>query len=81
MSDETSDNSDTSGGFAFPTQGSAHEFTGMTLLDWFAGQALASIDFVRYSYGSTQSDYSKIAEHAFGVAEAMMAERARRMQK
>ena len=67
MSDSIKD-----GGFAFPCD-SAKQFPtqeGMTLRDWFAGQALASM--------TVAPDYSKgpcnfaMAERAYCIADAML---------
>lgn len=55
---------------AFPTGGAYSKQSGMTLRDWFAGQALAGMmagdDEVRPDY---------CARFAFAVADAMLAER------
>jgi hypothetical protein len=53
-----------------PDQLSHHE-PGMTLLDWFAGQALASTAI-------QEIDAPEIARDCYSLAEAMMAERAKR---
>lgn len=61
------------GGRAFP--GAAqHETTvdiheGMTLRDWFAGMALASV------YVDNPTDCERCAEHAYQLADAMLYER------
>lgn len=70
------------GGAAFP-QSLAQEgpFGGMTLRDWFAGQALAGIIArqTRSEYeGSVNShDWSCEAGDAYALADAMIAERAK----
>ncbi len=51
---------------------------GMTLLDWFAGQALAGICA---SGPGTQWTNERLAADAYGLAEAMIAERQRRAGK
>lgn len=45
---------------------------GMTLLDWFAGQALCSMDAEKCRL------YSKMVAEAYDIAEAMMVERTAR---
>jgi hypothetical protein len=53
---------------AFPTAGS----TGMTLRDWFAGQALSGL-----LADHTRDDYpDQFAKLAYNFADAMLAERA-----
>lgn len=42
---------------------------GMTLRDWFAGQALAN------TYAQHEQDPSKVAEWAYQIADAMLAAR------
>lgn len=58
---------------AFP-QASDHSYAykGMTLRDWFAGQALAN---AFTDYGASES--SQIAEWAYILADAMLKERAK----
>jgi len=55
---------------AFPTKGSAHEFTGLTIRDWFAGQALASM---AVEDAATEPDV--VAAYVYEVADAMLKER------
>lgn len=62
------------GGPAFPCVGEGHgnpfyHTPGMTLLDWFAGQALALARVVEWR------SEREIAEEAYGIARAMLAER------
>lgn len=76
MTDEIDD-----GGAAFPHQTAWHRDThGMTLRDWFAGQALqiawAALDAGHYEGGSKE-----IAGCAYQIADAMLAERKRRDDK
>lgn len=52
------------GGPAFP--GADVRFTGMTLRDWFAGQALA------HNYTENEGDPNKAAEWAYQLADAMI---------
>ena len=63
------------GGPAFPT---ASADDGMTLQDWFAGQALATV--TRVPLGNTIHDENgtadKLAAWAYRVADAMMRHRA-----
>ncbi len=57
---------------AFPTilTEDSTDYFGMTLRDWFAGQALGSLSV---------SNYSKLtAEQAWKISDAMMAERFKR---
>lgn len=54
--------------FPFPTNHPAHE--GMTLRDWFAGQALTGL-----LAGGTPDDAHVVARCAYFVADAMLAER------
>lgn len=62
------------GGPAFPTEprgsvyGNKHD--GMTLRDWFAGQALAN------SYTANDADPDKVAERAYQIANAMLLRKA-----
>jgi hypothetical protein len=58
------------GGPAFPTQSSPY-FTGMTLRDWFAGQALTAP-------WSSNFEVSEAAEIAYEFADAMLAARAKK---
>lgn len=44
---------------------------GMSLRDWFAGQVLSAV----YSGLPNGADFTEVAELAFGVADAMLAER------
>lgn len=46
---------------------------GMTLRDWFAGQALAGM----MASGSTGLGYPRMADDAYEVADAMLAERSK----
>jgi hypothetical protein len=64
------------GGAAFPVFDSVkhgdyyvNTATGMTLRDWFAGQALTG-----RSFGNTSFDYQKVAERCYAIADAMIAE-------
>ena len=58
------------GGPAFPIH-TALLAGGMSLRDWFAGQALAGF----MGHPQDASDPSACAEHAYKVADAMMAQR------
>lgn len=59
------------GGQAFPLSNNCPQFLGMTLRDWFAGQALAS------AYcNDPEADADEIASYAYTLADAMLAERA-----
>ena len=61
------------GGPAFPAEGGydsgLHPNPGMSLRDWFAGQALAN------EYCRHDSDPDKVAEWAYHLADAMLAAR------
>lgn len=62
-----------SGGPAFPDPGNTFGRNGMSLRDWFAGQALAAIcgdDYARHSITPQQC-----AQWAYQFADAMLAER------
>lgn len=66
------DNIHDDGGAAFPVPGSyntAWEANGMTLRDWFAGQALAN------RYTQEARDDKKVAQWAYQIADAMLAAR------
>ena len=57
---------------AFPTAGKAFEFPGMTLRDWFAGQALAIL-----GDPSVDAGYEAVAACVYKFADAMLKERAK----
>lgn len=63
------------GGPAFPHPNGANDATvqvsylGMSLRDWFAGNALAN------QYAQHEGDPNKVAEWAFHIADAMIATR------
>lgn len=62
MSEETKD-----GGSAFPIETTATPYaSGMSLRDWFAGQALTN------PYTAHDGDADKVAEWAYQVADAMI---------
>lgn len=69
------------GGRAFPSSAIDPQFGGMTLRDWFAGQALTGIIArqTRPEYeGSLNShDWSCEAGDAYALADALLAERAK----
>jgi hypothetical protein len=57
---------------AFPSKGTQHvAYDGMTLRDWFAGQALIGL------LGEGRWAEKILAEHAYRTADAMLAERER----
>ena len=65
------------GGSAFPVAGQDVISAGMTLRDWFAGQALVGL---LASEGSLQSErhgvtVDGLANHCYRFADAMLAER------
>jgi hypothetical protein len=59
------------GGPAFPVCDAAriHDLKGMTLRDYFAGQALASINL---GIGVSDDFYSRTAKHCYALADAML---------
>ena len=59
------------GGPAFPMVGESYSQFGMTLRDYFAGQALPSV----FSVGSAKWDSKTIAVAAYKLADAMLAEK------
>jgi hypothetical protein len=63
-------NNTNTGGPAFPIgSGDMRDPTGMTLRDYFAGEALSSINL---GIGVTDEFYSKAAKHCYALADAMM---------
>ena len=67
-----------SGGNAFPVPGlhQHEEFNGMTLRDYFAAKALATVP--AYSGEDVATwESSDFARHAYQIADAMLAERAK----
>lgn len=63
------DNINDDGGAAFPVPGSYNTSNGMSLRDWFAGQALAN------RYTQEARDDKKVAQWAYQIADAMLAAR------
>jgi hypothetical protein len=61
------------GGAAFPVSTALHWSPGMSLRDWFAGQALAGV--MANSNIKPTETFETIANHAFAFADAMLAER------
>lgn len=61
------------GGPAFPTQNTSEGYRGMSLRDWFAGQALAGC-----VAADDESPVGRIAADAYAFADAMIAERRKR---
>ena len=66
------------GGTAFPVTFGDEEgnqvFVGMSLRDWFAGQALTAMIVSGPDFSSNNSPPTLIAEWAYYVADAMIAE-------
>jgi hypothetical protein len=66
------------GGAAFPWRedggGGYYQHVGMTLRDWFAGQALAGI-VQGLMKGIRFEDIPKLATDCYGIADAMLAAR------
>lgn len=52
--------------------------TGMTLRDWFAGQALAGMASISLDDGDMVMGWADMAKAAYTAADAMLAERAKR---
>ncbi|MFA6241960.1 MAG: hypothetical protein WC655_13580 [Candidatus Hydrogenedentales bacterium] len=74
------------GGPAFPRPASHSEeggvhygYVGMTLRDWFAGQALAGV-LASYSNEQWVNDAETSAKEAYRRADAMLAERAKAVE-
>lgn len=69
------------GGPAFPSTGSESGPDGMSLRDYFAGQALPAMVAIVNKSSSLHPDatpaevYAKAAEHAYAMADAMIAVR------
>tara|TARA_R110000823_G_scaffold302445_1_gene423670 strand:+ start:336 stop:539 length:204 start_codon:yes stop_codon:yes gene_type:complete len=60
------------GGPAFPTSNGGSPDDGMTLRDYFAGQAMAAVNL---GIGVSDEYYRKTAKHCYAVADAMLKER------
>ena len=57
------------GGPAFPNKDKfGNMIAGMSLRDWFAGQAIASVSFSTMQ----RSSIKEIAEHSYALADAML---------
>ena len=78
---------DKTGGPAFPLHDERNYLCeGMTLLDWYAGQALASctsdsarlVSATHFAAQDGISSQAAIAQMAFDIADAMLAERKKR---
>lgn len=66
------------GGAAFPLkEPMTHDELGMTLRDYFAAQALGGIEASQGNSGNFVSTVAKVAERAYQLADAMLAERAK----
>jgi len=63
---------------AFPTHNNMECFDGMTLLDYFAGQALASM--LDIPQNINQGTGSLVASLSYDIAEAMLEEREKRLE-
>lgn len=59
---------------AFPSGAIDPKFGGMTLRDWFAGQALAGLLAGQYS-DSGNANLSEVPKEAYLIADAMLKER------
>ena len=60
---------------AFPVEvgQTCDDLRGMSLLDWFAGQALSS-----FNWNDSEATFARDAQKCFDMADAMMNERERR---
>lgn len=69
------------GGPAFPINPDAGwgPCDGMSLLDWFAAQAMKSVNIGRHELGDAKS-YALLAKVAYQLAQAMLAARKRLME-
>ncbi len=69
------------GGWAYPTRAGATDFTlvGMTLLDYFAGQAMqGEISAHAIEKGiCRREDFGGLAQRSYEIAQAMVAEKRR----
>ena len=65
------------GGPAFACAAENGHQEGMSLRDWFAGQALTSLEqfFYRSEHALSEGDAPQIAKMAYAIADAMLAER------
>ncbi|MDX1117060.1 hypothetical protein GOL29_03290 [Sinorhizobium medicae] len=70
MSDKIED-----GGSAFPVQSSTWDYKGLTVRDWFAGQALAGLLASGMTYGGSSTNRGAVANDAYAHADAMLAAR------
>lgn len=61
--------------YAFPAHGPDDEYNGMTLRDWFAGQALMGM---LTSPANDSVPMPRYASAAYEIADAMLAERERK---
>ena len=71
----------TGGGPTFPIPGSEYSTTdyGMTLRDWFAGQALTGVmaACANDTRGQSEPHEAMFARKAYAIADAMLSERAK----
>ena len=64
---------------AFPSSSATQDIPGMTLRDWFAGQALNGVVYMSKDDSDALEDRAAyIAEACYQIADAMLAERARK---
>lgn len=69
------------GGPAFPCENDEEYFPGMSLRDWFAGQIVSEmLDLMKRSghNGTPDKCRAELAEEAYLLADAMLAEREKR---
>jgi hypothetical protein len=63
---------------AFPTNDITPCHPGMTLRDWFAGQALSALAGMQIGHGLSSEEIARVvSEGAFMLADAMLTERNR----
>lgn len=79
MSDFTKETLAAAGGWAFPCHHTPEHEPGMTLRDWFAGQAIAAIAVTwRGTLGDIDDATARLtAQSAYEIADHMLAERER----
>jgi hypothetical protein len=62
---------DKTGGPAFPSVHAYHAYVGMTLRDWFAGQALAGL----VGKIGSEKEWSLVGEYCYNAADKLIATR------
>jgi len=62
---------------AFPNMAGVGLYAGMTLRDWFAGQALAGMSSIALDDGDMIMGWADMSKAAYDAADAMLAERSK----